>query len=130
MAYWLIKTEPSDYSFAQLLREKRTKWSGVKNALARIHLKAMKTGDTVFVYHTGDEKAVVGLAKVAAADGVGGEPVIAGVKALPRAVRLAEIKADKRFKDWGLVKIGRLSVVRTTPEQFQAIEQMALKPPV
>lgn len=125
VAYWLIKTEPSDYSFAQLLREKKTRWTGVKNALARIHLKAMHTGDELLVYHTGNEKAVVGIARVEKADPETGEPTFAAVGALPRPVTLSEIKADRRFGDWGLVKIGRLSVVPTTAAQFAAIQRMA-----
>jgi predicted RNA-binding protein with PUA-like domain len=124
MAYWLIKTEPSDYSFDDLLREGRTVWSGVKNPLAKKHLHAMKKGDELLLYHTGNEKAVVGTAsvvKAAASDQT--EPLVeigSGTK-LRRPVTLAEIKADKRFKEWGLVRIGRLSVVPTTKEQFEGV---------
>lgn len=128
MAYWLIKTEPSEYSFADLLRDKKAKWTGVKNALALKHLKAMQKGDELLVYHTGGEKAVVGTGRVLEADGASGEPIVAPTRAVPQPVELATIKADTRFKDWGLVKIGRLSVVPTSPEQFAAILDLAGQP--
>lgn len=129
MAYWLVKTEPSTYSFADLQREKRTAWTGVKNAAAQINLRAMKVGDQVLVYHTGNEKAVVGVAKVMRAayadptDEAGklvAVDLAAGEK-LAEPVTLAAIKADKRFKEWGLVRIGRLSVVPTTGDQYHSI---------
>ena len=83
-------------------------------------------GDELLVYHTGNEKAVVGIARVEKADAQTGEPTFAAVRALPRPVTLSEIKADRRlFGDWGLVKIGRLSVVPTTAAQFAAIQRMA-----
>jgi predicted RNA-binding protein with PUA-like domain len=133
MAYWLLKTEPSDYSFADLQKEKRVVWSGVTNALALKHMRTMQKGDEVLIYHTGDEKAVVGLAKIAKGPYVpAGETNdkrvvvdVAAGKALPRPVGLAGIKADPRFKAWGLVKIGRLSVVPTSPEEFAAVQQIA-----
>jgi predicted RNA-binding protein with PUA-like domain len=128
MAYWLIKTEPSDYSLDDLLGQGRTIWSGVKNALARKYLRAMKAGDSVLLYHTGSEKAVVGTAAVTkAAIGDKEEPLveIGRAKKLSRAVALSELKADKRFKEWGLIKIGRLSVVPTTREQYEAVLALA-----
>lgn len=125
MSYWLIKTEPSEYSFADLQRDKKTVWSGVSNALAKKHLKAMAKGDELLFYHTGKEKAVVGIARVIKADAKNGDPAIAPEWQLARPVTLSEIKADKRFKEWGLVRIGRLSVVPTTAEQFAAILAMA-----
>ena len=125
MPYWLIKTEPSEYSFADLVRDKKTTWSGVSNPLAKKHLKSMAKGDEVLVYHTGKEKTVVGVGKVLKADEKNGEPILTAEWQLARPVTLAEIKKDERFKDWALVKIGRLSVVPTTPEQFAAILAMA-----
>ena len=132
MAYWLLKTEPSEYSFADLVREKRAVWSGVSNAAALKNMRAMGKGDEVLIYHTGDEKAVVGtavIAKSAYPDPDEDDPkrVVADVapkKALAKPVTLAAIKADPRFAEWGLVKIGRLSVVPTSKEQFLAILAM------
>jgi predicted RNA-binding protein with PUA-like domain len=129
MNYWLVKTEPSTYSFDDLVKEKRTVWSGVKNAAAQLHMRAMKAGDQVLVYHTGGEKAVVGVAKVAraaypdptdAAGKMSAVDLVPGRK-LAAPVTLAAIKADAHFKEWGLVRIGRLSVVPTTRSQFDAV---------
>lgn len=106
---WLFKTEPSDYSYQQLVKDGKTLWDGVKNALALQHLRAVKKGDEVVVYHTGDVKAVVGLAKAAASasdDAVELVPVRT-LSPLPLSV----IKADPRFKDFPLVRMGRLSVM-------------------
>ncbi len=109
MARWLFKTEPSDYSFDRLLAEKRTVWEGVKNALALRHLGAVKKGDEIAIYHTGGVKAVVGIAK-AAADAKDGAVVVVPVRAVA-PVPLASIKADPRFRDFALVRMGRLSVM-------------------
>jgi predicted RNA-binding protein with PUA-like domain len=126
MACWLVKTEPGDYSFSDMEREKRVVWSGVKNAAAQLNLRAMKAGESVLIYHTGDEKAVVGTGKVARGafadptDALGKRVAVELVvgERLPKPVTLAEIKGDGRFKEWGLVKIGRLSVVPTEKEVF------------
>ena len=133
MAYWLLKTEPSDYSFADLQREKRVVWSGVSNAAALKNMRAMGKGDEVLIYHTGDEKAVVGLASVVKAaypdpkqkDARLVVVDLAAKSALKKPVTLATIKGDVRFAEWGLVKIGRLSVVPTTKEQFEAVLKLA-----
>ena len=109
MARWLFKTEPADYSFDRLLAEKRTSWTGVKNALALKHLRAVKKGDEIAIYHTGNVKAVVGVAK-AAADAKEDAVAIAPVRAVA-PVTLASIKADARYKDFALVRMGRLSVM-------------------
>lgn len=109
MARWLFKTEPSDYSFERLVAEKRTTWDGVKNALALKHLRAVKKGDEVAIYHTGDVKAVVGVAR-AAADAKDDAVALVPVRAAG-PVTLAAIKADPRFKDFPLVRMGRLSVM-------------------
>ena len=132
-AYWLVKTEPSTYSFADLVREKTTAWTGVKNAAAQLNLRKMKVGDEVLVYHTGDVKAVVGVAKVARAayadptdtEGKRVAVDLAAVKALPREVTRPEIRKDARFKAWGLVKIGRLSVVPTGEKEWEAVMGLA-----
>ena len=108
-------------------------WSGVKNPLAQKHLRAVKKGDRIFYYHTGDEKAVVGIAKALAdaypdPEDKTGKPVVvdvAPVKKLPRPVTLAEIKADPAFKDFPLVRISRLSVMPVTDAEWKRIETMA-----
>lgn len=106
---WLFKTEPSDYSFERLVKDKKTTWTGVKNALALQHLRQVKRGDDIAIYHTGNVKAVVGIAR-ATADAKGDAVDVAPVKAVP-AVSLAAIKADPRFKNFPLVTFGRLSVM-------------------
>lgn len=127
--YWIVKTEPSTYSYDDLARQKAAVWDGVKNNLALKHLRQMKPGDQVLVYHTGDEKAVVGLAEVVSAaypDPKQKHPKLAVVdlKArarLPRPVPLAEIKTDRAFADLGLVRMGRLSVMPATANQFKRL---------
>lgn len=119
MARWLLKTEPETYSFDDLLRDQKTVWDGVANALALKHIRAMRKGDEVLVYHTGDEKAAVGLAAVASApyaDPAAGDDKLAVVdlragKRLASPVPLSAIKADPAFAGWNLLRIGRLSVV-------------------
>ena len=130
---WLVKEEPDHYSFDQFVADGATVWSGVKNPLAQKNLRAMKKGDRVFYYHTGKEKAVVGIAKVAASaysdpkDKSGRLVVVELVpdKKLNRPVTLAEIKAAGRFPDFPLVRMPRLSVMPVTEEQWNAIEAMA-----
>ena len=129
MSYWLLKTEPSTYSFADLEREKVTTWDGVTNPVALKHLRTMAPGDECLIYHTGDEKRVVGTAKVVKAaypDPKLKDPRIVVVdlaagKPLARPVTLAEVKADDRFADWELVRIGRLSVMPVSPERWKLI---------
>ncbi|MHB8799827.1 MAG: EVE domain-containing protein [Thermoanaerobaculia bacterium] len=121
---WLLKTEPSDFSFEDLVREKTTAWDGVTNALARKHLRSMRKGDRLLVYHTGDAKAAVGRATVVAAprpDPTDPKGTVVDVKAgrpLKRPVTLAEMKAAKVFAGSPLLVCGRLSVVPLTPEQY------------
>lgn len=121
---WLLKTEPSTYSFEDLVREKTTTWDGVTNAQARLHLRSMKKGDRLVVYHTGDVKAAVGRATVAAAprlDPADPKGTVVDVKAgraLKKPVTLAEMKAAKLFAGSPLLTIGRLSVVPLTAEQY------------
>lgn len=118
---YLLKTEPSEYSFADVQREKETIWDGVSNPLALKHLRAMKPGDRLIIYETGDHKSAVGLAAVVSvdvSDAKNPRVKIKAGRALPRAVTLAEIKADKRFADSPLVRQGRLSVVPLTDEQY------------
>lgn len=129
---WLLKTEPGDYSWAQLEKAGRARWDGVRNPAALRNLAAMKAGDRVLVYHTGDEKAVVGVAEVVRAaypdpKYPDGKLMVVDVEArskLERPVTLAEIKALAQFKDSPLVRQGRLSVVPLTDAQWKAIEAL------
>src|SRR6187455_3625546 len=118
MAYWLAKTEPSTYSWQQLVKEKRARWDGVRNAQARNNLATMKKGDEVLIYHSGDERAVVGIAKVAKAayqDPTTDDArwvcvdLVPG-KAFKTPVTLSAIKATPALKEMVLVRQGRLSV--------------------
>ena len=130
--YWIVKTEPSTYSFDQLERDGTTVWDGVRNNLALKHLREMKRGDRVLVYHSGEEKAVVGLAEVAAEaypDPKQKDPklVVVELKAagrLPHPVPLAEIKKERALADLALVRIGRLSVAPASAEQFNRLLKM------
>jgi len=106
---WLFKTEPTDYSFHRLRRDGKTLWTGVKNALALKHLRQVRKDDEIAVYHTGSEKSVVGVAR-AVADAKGDAVIIAPVKPVP-PVSLASIKANPLFKNFPLVRMGRLSVM-------------------
>lgn len=129
--HWLLKTEPSTYSWDDLEREKTAVWDGVSNPVALKNLAAMKPGDDALIYHTGGEKAVVGLARVTKAaypDPKGKDPKllvieIAPVRKLARQVALADIKADALFKESPLVRQGRLSVVSLNDEQFRRLER-------
>ena len=118
---YLLKTEPSEYSFADLQRDGETVWDGVSNPVALKHLRAMKPGDRLIIYETGDHKSAVGAATVLSvdiSDAKDPRVKIKAGKALPRLVRLAEVKGDKRFADSALVRQGRLSVVPLTDEQY------------
>jgi predicted RNA-binding protein with PUA-like domain len=128
---WLVKEEPENYSYSQFSSDRTTVWAGVRNPVAQRNLREMKKGDRVFFYHTGKEKAVIGTAtvsKTAYPDAKDEKLVVvelAAGKALKRPVTLAEIKADKRFKDMPLVRIARLSVQPVTDEQWEMIEAMS-----
>lgn len=122
--HYLLKTEPSEYSFAQLQRDKVTFWDGVTNPQALKHLRAMKPGDHLVIYHTGDERRTVGAASVASVDV--SEPKTPRVKLkaglpLTSPMSLAEIKAHRAFRDSPLLKQGRLSVVPLTDEQYRIL---------
>ncbi len=130
---WLFKTEPSTYSWADLERDRRTVWDGVKNALALKHLAAVATGDEVLVYHTGDEKAAVGIAKVMR--GAYPDPKrkdarlvvvdLQPVKALARPVALGEMRANPQLAGFDLLRLPRLSVMPVSAEQWAVIMEMA-----
>ena len=127
MNYWLMKTEPDTFSWDDLTRDKKAGWDGVRNFQARTHLKNMKKGDEAFFYHTGDEKAVIGIAKITKEhypDPTDNEWVaveIVPVKKLKKPVTLAQIKADKRLSNMVLVKASRLSVQPVAPEEFDMV---------
>lgn len=127
MNYWLVKSEPETYSWDDLVRDKKTTWDGVRNFQARSNLKAMKKGDIVFFYHTGDEKAIVGTASIAKehyADPKDNEWVVVDISAgkkLKKPVTLAQIKANKRLSDMVLVKASRLSVQPVKQEEFDLV---------
>ena len=133
---WLFKTEPSTYSWADLERDRRTAWDGVKNALALKHLAAVATGDEVLLYHTGDEKAAVGIAKVVR--GAYPDPKqkdarfvvvdLQPVKALARPVALGEMRANRELAGFDLLRLPRLSVMPVSAEQWAAIMEMARRP--
>ena len=129
MAYWIVKSEPTTYSFAMLQKEKRTAWTGVRNFTARNNLRAMAPGESVLFFHSGKDRAVVGVAKVltaAAPDPTAkGEDFskvdLAPVKALVEPVTLAVLKADPDLQNVSVVKMGRLSVGALTAKEFAAI---------
>ena len=118
---YLLKTEPSTYSFANLEKEGTTTWDGVNNPVARKNLAAMKPGDKLIIYHTGDEKSVVGTATVVSVDASDAKDPRVEIKAgkAVTPVTLATIKANKLFSDSLLVRQGRLSVVPLTDAQYQ-----------
>jgi predicted RNA-binding protein with PUA-like domain len=133
MNYWLVKSEPESYSWSQFVKDGRTAWTGVRNFAARLHLRAMKVGDGVVFYHSGEGKDVVGLAKVvkaAYADPTAKEGDwscvdLAPVKPLSKPVTLATIKADKILSTMRLVKESRLSVSPVSEAQFKQLMKLA-----
>jgi len=133
MNYWLVKSEPETYSWAMFAKDGKTAWTGVRNFAARLNLRAMKSGDRIFFYHSGEEKSAVGLGRVVkefypdpTADAGDWSCVdLASEKALARPVTLAEIKADKILKEMVLAKQSRLSVSPVTREQFERLLKLA-----
>jgi predicted RNA-binding protein with PUA-like domain len=133
MARWLLKTEPDSYAWDDLVRDKRTVWDGISNATALKHLRAMKKGDTALIYHTGDQRAAVGIAEVVSApypDPNQHEDKLVVVdlkpkRKLPRPVTLSEIKAEKAFAGWDLLRIGRLSVVPVPDGTWDRLLELA-----
>ena len=121
---YLLKTEPTEYSFEDLTKDKQTEWDGVSNPVALRNLASMQPGTRLVVYHTGDVKSAVGTATVVSVDAKDPKKprvVVKAGKKLSNPATLAEIKANQLFKDSPLVKMGRLSVVPLTPEQYQAL---------
>lgn len=133
MNYWLVKSEPGEYSFDDLLKDGMTVWSGVRNYAARNFLRAMKKEDSVLFYHSVDDKEVVGICKVSnefypdptATEGDWSAVDLVPVKKLSRKVGLAEIKQTTELQNIGLVRIGRLSVMPLEREEFEKIIEMA-----
>ncbi len=132
-SYWMVKSEPSSYSFDQLVKDGRTAWTGVRNYQARNNLAAMKRGDEVLVYHSVIGKEIVGLAKVdrvaypdpTAEEGSWQAVDLVPVRALKRPVTLAEIKADEALRDIALLRQSRISVVPIRPEEYAHIIKMS-----
>lgn len=131
MNYWLVKQEPEAYSFDDLVKEGKTDWTGVRNFVARKNLKLMKKGDTVLFYHSGAEKAVVGLAEVSKeafpdpTDEAWAAVEIKPVKKLKNPVTLAQVKAEPALANTYLVRQARLSVMPLTKEEFDTIVEMS-----
>ena len=133
--FWLFKEEPTHYGYDALVKDGKTSWSGVRNPVAQKHLRSVKKGDRIFYYHTGNEKAVVAIAKAASdaypdpADKTGKLHAVDVVPAgkLKRPVTLAEIKADKAFAGFELVRIPRLSVMPVAEKLWARIEALARK---
>ena len=129
MAYWLLKSEPDDWSWAEQVAKGRegAEWTGIRNFSAQNHLRAMKKGEKAFFYHTGKERAVVGIVKVIAeahadsTDAAWRAIDVAAVRPLPTPVTLAQIKADKRLRDMTLVRISRLSVQPVTDDEWRIV---------
>jgi predicted RNA-binding protein with PUA-like domain len=132
MAHWLFKSDPETYGMEDLARDKKTTWDGVKNPVALRNLREAKKGDTVFIYHTGEQKAIVGLAEItkeAYPDPKKKDPKLSVVdiqysKWVKRPVTLAEIKSRKEFSDWALVRLPRLSVMPVTDAQWKSLLKM------
>ncbi|MBA2258872.1 MAG: EVE domain-containing protein [Acidobacteria bacterium] len=130
---WLFKEEPSNYSYDDLVKDGRTSWTGVRNPLAQKHLRAVKKGDSIFFYHTGGEKAVIGIARAAGAaypdpkdkDGKLYAVDVEPVKKLKNPVTLATIKADKAFATFILTRMPRLSVMPVTDGEWARILAMS-----
>jgi predicted RNA-binding protein with PUA-like domain len=131
--HWLFKEEPTHYNFDDLVRDGQTPWTGVRNPVAQKHLRAVKKGDRIFFYHTGDEKAVVGICR--AADHAYLDPgdktgklyavEVEPVKKLKHPVTLGAIKADGRFASMPLTRVPRLSVMPVSSEEWEAIVEMS-----
>ena len=131
MNYWLVKTEPETFSWDDLVRDKKTVWDGVRNFQARSNLKSMMKDDTVFIYHTGEEKSVIGLARIVKAaypDPNDNDWVVVEISAdkkLKKPISLAQIKSTKKLSNMVLVKASRLSVQPVRPEEFALIVELS-----
>ena len=132
MKYWLVKSEPGSYSWEQFVKDGETSWTGVRNYAARLHLNGMKNGDEVLFYHSSEGLAVMGIAKVVKESyqdtTTNDERWVAvdlkAVKPLTKSVTLQQMKTEKKLKDIGLIRIGRLSVMPLKKEEFDLIVKM------
>ena len=135
MAHWLMKSEPESYGWSDLVRDGGTEWDGVRNNAARLHLKAMNAGDEAFFYHSMSDKAVVGITRItrgAQPDPKDSDWVsvrVEPVKALPRPVTLAEIKAEPRLAKMELIRQSRLSVAPVSEDEWATVLEMAKQRP-
>jgi predicted RNA-binding protein with PUA-like domain len=135
--YWILKTDTDTYPFDQLVRERRAVWDGVTNALALKHIRSMAKGDQAFIYHSGDDKALVGLSRIVSdpypdPKAKDSKLVVVDIEAgdrLARPVTLAEVKADPAFAQLGLVRMSRLSVIPVPPDQWKRLLGMAASRP-
>ena len=133
MGHWLFKTEPECYSWDDLVRDQKTVWDGIANALALKHLRTAKKGDQAFIYHTGDERAIIGIAEVVSnpypdPKEENDKLVVVDVKLrakLARPVTLSDIKADPAFAGWELLRISRLGVMPVPEKMWKRIEELA-----
>jgi predicted RNA-binding protein with PUA-like domain len=131
MAHWLMKSEPSSFSWEDLVRDGSTEWDGVRNNAARLHLKAMKAGDEAFFYHSMDERAVIGIMRIAreaAPDAKDADWVsvkVEPVRALERPVSLKEIKAEPRLAKMELIRQSRLSVAPVRDEEWAVVLELS-----
>ena len=133
MAHWLLKTEPSEYAFPTLVKDGKTTWNGVTNNLALKYMRDMRKGDVAFIYHTGDERQIVGTAEVTSnpypdpflKDGKVVVIDLRPLETLAKPVTLAQIKDDPSFADFDLVRLGRLSVMPVSAERWKKLIDMA-----
>lgn len=131
MAYWLLRSEPETYGWDDLVRDTVTEWDGVRNATARIHLKAMQPGDQAIFYHSGKEKACIGVMEITRAwrpdgdDGSWASVQVKAVKPLKHRVTLAEIKAEPSLEELMMLKLSRLSCSKVEPAEWAQLMQMA-----
>ena len=133
MAQWLVKEEPEHYSYDELERDRKTVWAGVRNPLAQKHLRSIRRGDRIFYYHTGKQKAIVAVAKAASdaypdPNDKDGKLFVVDVtpeKTLSRPVTLAEVKADRAFASFPLVRMSRLSVMPVSDAEWKRIESLS-----
>src|SRR5512133_2424587 len=131
MSYWLMKSEPASYSWSDLVRDSGTEWDGVRNNAARLHLKAMKVGDTAFFYHSMSDKAVVGIMRIAREAGPDPKDAdwvsvrVEPVEPLARPLTLAEIKAEPKLAKMELIRQSRLSVAPVRDDEWATILAMA-----
>ncbi len=131
MAYWLLRSEPETYGWDDLVRDKVTEWDGVRNATARIHLKTMQPGDRAIFYHSGKEKACIGVMEITRAwkpdgdDGSWASVQVKPVEPLKHRVTLAEIKAEPSLKELMMLKLSRLSCSKVEPAEWERLMKMA-----